>query len=167
MEQTLCTDIREDKYMNQYALVDINGEIVSIVMEGIPKQFEHGKAYGNQTAILLEGSVDTSTFAATHWWDKDHPEDEPQWRTRDARPDENHIWDGKWTFDRTKFELAVRTLRNQKLYACDWTQTADSPLSSSKKTEWTTYRQALRDFPANIASDITLMEQLVWPTAPS
>ena len=28
--------------------VDVNGEIVSIVMEGIPKQFEDGKAYGNQ-----------------------------------------------------------------------------------------------------------------------
>ena len=153
--------------MNQYALVDVNGEIVSIVMEGIPKQFEHGKAYGNQTAILLEGSVDTSTFAATHWWNKDHPDEEPQWVTRSARPDEHFIWDGKWTFDRTKFEFAVRTLRNQKLYACDWTQTTDSPLSSSKKAEWATYRQALRDFPANIDSEIITMDALTWPTAPS
>ena len=36
--------------------------------------------------------------------------------------------------------------RNRKLQASDWTQMPDSPLSDSKKTEWATYRQKLRDF---------------------
>ncbi len=153
--------------MKEYALVNVNGEIISIVREGTPNQWEHGKKYGDQTAILLEGTIDAPVFVATQWWDKDHPEDDPQWRTRDPKPDENHMWDGKWTFDRDKFNKRVREIRTSSLFQSDWTQTADSPLSDSKKAEWVTYRQALRDFPANIASDITLMEQLVWPTAPS
>ena len=152
--------------MNQYALVNVNGEVVTMVSEGIPQQYEHNKTYDGLTAILLEGSV-THSFGATHWWDKNHPDDEPQWRTRDPQPDENHMWDGKWTFDRDKFNTAVRTARNSLLFNTDWTQLSDSQLSDSKKAEWATYRQSLRNFPANIASDITLMEQLVWPTAPS
>lgn len=39
----------------------------------------------------------------------------------------------------------IREERTQKLKDSDWTQTSDSPLSNSKKTEWQTYRQALRD----------------------
>ena len=41
----------------------------------------------------------------------------------------------------------MRDERNSLLAQSDWTQSADSPLSDSKKTEWATYRQALRDFP--------------------
>ena len=43
----------------------------------------------------------------------------------------------------------MRTARNDLLAQSDWTQLADSPLTGSKKTEWETYRQALRDFPAS------------------
>ena len=39
----------------------------------------------------------------------------------------------------------VRGGRIQLLNESDWTQTVDSPLSESKKEEWKTYRQALRD----------------------
>jgi len=39
----------------------------------------------------------------------------------------------------------IREERTEKLKDSDWTQTSDSPLSNSKKTEWQTYRQALRD----------------------
>ena len=40
--------------------------------------------------------------------------------------------------------------RNRKLKDCDWTQMPDSPLTAEKKTEWATYRQALRDIPNNL-----------------
>tara|TARA_Y100001937_G_scaffold128400_1_gene204433 strand:- start:5460 stop:5933 length:474 start_codon:yes stop_codon:yes gene_type:complete len=43
-------------------------------------------------------------------------------------------------------ENSRRILRNDLLQASDWTQMPDSPLSNSKKTEWATYRQKLRDF---------------------
>lgn len=44
---------------------------------------------------------------------------------------------------------ALRELRNDLLDKSDWTQSPDSPLSDSKKAEWATYRQQLRDLPAN------------------
>ena len=56
------------------------------------------------------------------------------------------------------------SLRNAKLTECDWTQGEDSPLSDSKKAEWQTYRQALRDFDY---SAITTNIGIVWPTKPS
>ncbi len=40
----------------------------------------------------------------------------------------------------------MRIARNDLLAQSDWTQTPDNPIS--KKAEWATYRQALRDFPA-------------------
>ena len=43
----------------------------------------------------------------------------------------------------------VRSQRNQLLVESDWTMVTDSPLSDSKKTEWKTYRQKLRDIPAS------------------
>ena len=41
-----------------------------------------------------------------------------------------------------------RLSRDILLGESDWTQFGDSPLSDSKKTEWATYRQSLRDLPA-------------------
>ena len=40
---------------------------------------------------------------------------------------------------------ALRKERDILLQNSDWTQANDSPLSDSKKAEWRTYRQALRD----------------------
>ena len=58
--------------------------------------------------------------------------------------------------------VALRKSRNEILASCDWTQANDSPLSASKRTEWATYRQALRDLPS-ITSDPA---NPVWPTPP-
>ena len=40
---------------------------------------------------------------------------------------------------------ALRIHRNRLLQQSDWTVMPDSPLSDSKKSEWKTYRQELRD----------------------
>ena len=60
----------------------------------------------------------------------------------------------------------VRLTRLELLSMSDWTQAADSPLTNSKKAEWATYRQALRDFMASY-SDSTALEDVTWPTEPS
>ena len=60
----------------------------------------------------------------------------------------------------------LRDDRNQLLLESDWTQGADSPLDSSKKTEWQTYRQTLRDITSGISS-VTDVENMNWPTPPS
>lgn len=56
--------------------------------------------------------------------------------------------------------------RAEKLLESDWTQGADSPLSDAKKTEWATYRQALRDLPTTHAK-ILIIDNVVWPEEPS
>ena len=55
----------------------------------------------------------------------------------------------------------VRGKRNSLLGESDWTQNRDVVLSND--TEWKTYRQALRDLPAN-TTDWT---NPPWPTKPS
>ena len=57
----------------------------------------------------------------------------------------------------------LRNQRDDKLLFCDWTQGNDTPLGSSKKTEWATYRQALRDLPANTSDP----KNPTWPSEPS
>jgi len=60
----------------------------------------------------------------------------------------------------------VRRDRDLLLAECDWTQNSDSPLTTEKKAEWATYRQALRDVPANNSSK-TSFDTVVFPTEPS
>lgn len=68
------------------------------------------------------------------------------------------------TDDRTTEQKTAdaRDERDGALKACDWTVMPDSPLSDSKKTEWQTYRQALRDVPAQSGFPNTIN----WPTMP-
>jgi hypothetical protein len=53
----------------------------------------------------------------------------------------------------------VRIWRDRKLAASDWTQTLDAPVD---KAAWATYRQALRDLPAQGG----IAEEAVFPTQP-
>jgi hypothetical protein len=59
----------------------------------------------------------------------------------------------------------LRLRRNAELKMCDWTVGVDSPLSDSKKTEWQTYRQQLRDLPASYSS-LSDKDSVTWPTKP-
>jgi len=52
--------------------------------------------------------------------------------------------------DALEFGIAqFRALRNDALNSTDWTQLPDAPLSAEKVAEYKTYRQTLRDLPAN------------------
>ena len=53
----------------------------------------------------------------------------------------------------------LRTERNQRLAACDWTVLSDTPTSTAA---WKVYRQALRDFPANTTDPFSPE----WPAPP-
>ena len=67
-------------------------------------------------------------------------------------------------FNTTTYQWQMlRNQRDDKLLLCDWTQGNDTPLGSSKKTEWATYRQALRDFPSNTSDP----KNPTWPSEPS
>ena len=68
-----------------------------------------------------------------------------------------------------------RETRNKMLEDSDWTQASDSPLSDSKKAEWKTYRQSLRDLTKtakpkviNTGPAMLLdMSSVTFPTKPS
>ena len=57
----------------------------------------------------------------------------------------------------------LRQIRDHNLIACDWTQMADIPMSDELKTEWRTYRQALRDLPATVGTPIPETETFPDP----
>ena len=72
------------------------------------------------------------------------------------------VWTEVWT--ETQRDLAVaekniRDQRNQLLSQTDWTQLSDSSVAST----WTTYRQELRDVPAQEGFPYSV----TWPTEPS
>jgi hypothetical protein len=73
--------------------------------------------------------------------------------------------------ERDKDLTNIRGERDGNLAASDWTQMADSPLSNSKKAEWATYRQELRDFPDGKTKQSEFTkdsdDRIVWPTQPS
>ena len=79
----------------------------------------------------------------------------------------NDSYDGtNFTTDSARIGTAdyaalLRTERNALLTQSDWTQSRDVTLSND--SEWQTYRQALRDLPANTADS----ENPTWPTKPS
>lgn len=56
----------------------------------------------------------------------------------------------------------LRRQRDAQLAACDWTQAADSPLDASAKIAWATYRQSLRDVPAQSS----FPDSINWPVQP-
>tara|TARA_B100001063_G_C16603102_1_gene471824 strand:+ start:81 stop:338 length:258 start_codon:yes stop_codon:yes gene_type:complete len=49
------------------------------------------------------------------------------------------------TLPNSELWFEIREKRNLRLIETDWTQMPDSPLSETKKIEFATYRQQLRD----------------------
>jgi hypothetical protein len=56
----------------------------------------------------------------------------------------------------------LRVKRNALLDSSDWTQYNDSPLTDEAKAEWASYRQELRDLPANTPDPA----DPTWPNIP-
>lgn len=59
----------------------------------------------------------------------------------------------------------LRTYRDDELIKSDWTQNPDSPLNSTTKTAWATYRTKLRDLPGDAKAPFWF-EESDWPIAP-
>jgi len=68
-------------------------------------------------------------------------------RNAEVTADENKKsnWANSW--DR------IRRTRSTLLKDSDWTQGSDSPLTDAKKTEWATYRTALRNIPTTYSEE--------------
>ena len=94
------------------------------------------------------------------------PEDKTTWTVHppELQTDAQPIIDA---FDiaanETVWEWAdLRTARNFRLTACDWTQLGDAQLTGAKVTEWQIYRQVLRDLPSTTLDPA----QPDWPIPP-
>ena len=83
----------------------------------------------------------------------------------DYQPNEYKIIDGE-AIQRTDNILEIlRNKRNELLKQSDWTQMNDCPLSDSKKQEWATYRQLLRDLPSTNQS-VNNIADVIFPSMP-
>ena len=146
------------------AVVDTSGEIFHFYHPASALDPEGACKVGETDATRIhvtERISDIGLWSRTRYW-KDGA-----WKTREDKDPSYNTWtDEAWVFNSTKFLTEVRRLRDSKLARSDWTQIADNQLSDSKKAEWVTYRQSLRDVPANNSS-VTDMDSVSWPTEPS
>ena len=93
--------------------------------------------------------------------------DEPTHTDRERIAGPNYVFDGTQVNRVFTVEAIpdaekagqVRSERNTKLTASDWTQVADAPVD---KAVWATYRQALRDITTQSGFPWTI----TWPDAP-
>lgn len=60
-------------------------------------------------------------------------------------------------------ESDVRRERDALLAGCDWTHLGDTPLTTEQRTQWTAYRQDLRD----ITGQSGFPYDVTWPTPPA
>ena len=63
----------------------------------------------------------------------------------------------QFSWDQLRYE------RNIRLTNSDWVMLSDISMTTEKKEEWVTYRQALRDLPSNTTDP----ENITWPNTPS
>ena len=88
---------------------------------------------------------------------------------RDMTAVEQAEFDARQVTPPTAFEqsmINLRAERNKLLQECDWIELNNVPLTSSKKTEWQTYRTNLRDI-TNGLDTVEKVEAVEFPTKPS
>ena len=83
------------------------------------------------------------------------------------------VWRQTWNVSSLSAELIAtklalrehtqRTRRDQELDSCDWVVTMHKELGTEIPSAWLTYRQALRDLPAQAG----FPDSITWPTKPS
>ena len=121
---------------------------------------------GDETTLVKVSEEMSLQNLDNYTWKIDR---DPQWLARSERPAGYYDWNlgtNSWDLNSEALMGTLRQKRDNVLALCDWTQIPDAPLTDSKKAEWATYRQALRDLPANNSS-ITLLADATWPTQPA
>jgi hypothetical protein len=68
----------------------------------------------------------------------------------------------QWVYDEQVNANIVINQRNELLYASDWTQIPNNPLTPAQQEAWAIYRQELRDIP----SQPGFPANVIWPTPP-
>jgi len=98
--------------------------------------------------------INRTTHSIAKWYDDG--------RNPDAQPTDEQInaaWEAWKTANGSLAMVELRFERNMKLKETDWMASPDRTMTDAQKT----YRQALRDLPANTTDP----ENPTWPTKPS
>lgn len=141
------------------------GEIISTEFARGSNNPEEGLDESQNVYVvhITEELASLQIFAERHYRDLENNE----WIEREARPNQVAVWNGSiWVTDPADFKNLIRPIRDRYLAECDWTQIADCRLTSKQKSEWATYRQALRELPNNLDDTITRHEDVPWPEQP-
>ena len=87
---------------------------------------------------------------------------------RDMTAEEQAAYDARQVTPLSALNQSLTDLRedrNRMLQECDWIELNNAPLTSSKKTEWQTYRTKLRDI-TNGLDTVDKVKAVIWPTKP-
>ena len=140
------------------------GEITQIIDVGVRvTQYYDGMVQGDYILFDITSRSDRDDFKNLRFYKNG------AFHVRDPAPNYFYKWDLEnevWVFQSDYFLSELRKQRDQRIALTDWTQLPDAPLTEQQKTEWQTYRQALRDVPLN-NSDVTSLEEVIWPTPPT
>ena len=127
------------------------GEATSASVDGIPE-------VAGQTVLIVSELATCDT----------HYVDNGSLVAKTTKPSQYHVFNytsKQWEADTSHCLMLLRIDRDNLLTKSDWTQVSDCPLTDSKKTEWATYRQQLRDLPSSY-SNLSNLADVTWPTAP-
>lgn len=136
--------------MNYTIYSQATGQILRIVQTNdIDSQIQTGEAY-------IDGSIDDSAYYIENGAAIEIP----------TKPDQYAVFDytTKQWIDNANLAIAdVLQKRQRLLYASDWTQIPNGPLTTAQQAAWATYRQQLRDIPEQSGYPFNV----IWPTPPT
>lgn len=145
--------------MIYYIAIIKDNQIQTLKLAGGSNEPEGTREDGT-TVIHIDFPIENRfEFVNTRYW-------EGEWKQRDPRPNQHAMWiDNEWVWDHSDLLNDVRAVRNNLLSKSDWTQMPDADLTEEQKSLWTSYRQELRDLDF-VSTDITHVDDVVWPTQP-
>ena len=131
-----------------------NGQITS-VNTCIDSDFPLQSGYPDS---VLEVNFDIDVGWNTHYVELGELKNKP------IKPDSNYVFNyvtKAWEPDSSIALAAVKSKRNDLLFASDWIVTRAMDVGTPVPEDWRVYRQALRDI--TLQPDIF---NIIWPTAP-
>jgi len=140
-----------------------SGEIQKIFEPSYSDGYIDGEIVDGLMQKVMPFDTDVYEFSEFKYWDSISGD----WATRTSRPSSYHNWTSSgWILNSDRLFEKIRDERNVLLKQSDWSQLPDAPLTEQQKTEWQTYRQALRNVPLN-NNNVTSLDEVVWPTPPT
>lgn len=136
--------------MNYTIYSSATGQILRIVnTTDIEAQIQKGESY-------LEGSIDDSAYYITNGEAVDIPPKTSPYAEFDFTTKQ-------WVLVENLATSDVLSKRQKLLYASDWTQIPNGPLTTEQQAAWATYRQELRDIPEQSGYPFNV----IFPTPPA